>query len=269
MGITLILFLLNNNESKVLWWNALGHIVLLGIIVYGFLALNYQFKEGKRNSAYFLMAALVIFLLLTIDDIIFVHFRKYYLFNLPEEVLPFDYFFIFFMIIMGIKLSSDMQRKLLLEKELVFKEKRWSNLLEKVDLLVIGLNPEGKVNFVNPFFLKISKYSKEEVLGKDWFSNFLPESNREKVIQTFKKSIQNTIQSHFRNSIKTKDGTELLIAWSNVGLKDDQGNIISTLSIGSDITEGEKAFVEVESLKRKLEEENILLKAELGKAPSS
>ena len=133
MGITLILFLVNNNETKILWWNIFAHILLLSIIAYGFTAIYFQYKRGERNSAIILLVALVIFLLLAIDDIIFVHFRQYYFFNLPETILPFDYFFFFFMIIMGIKLSSDMQRKLLLEKELVFKEKRWSNLLEKVE----------------------------------------------------------------------------------------------------------------------------------------
>ena len=267
MGITLILFLVNNNGTKILWWNIFAHILLLGIIAYGFTAIYFQYKRGERNSAIILLVALVIFLLLAIDDIIFVHFRQYYFFNLPETILPFDYFFFFFMIIMGIKLSTDIQRKFLLEKEMVLKENRWKNLLEKVELMVVGLNTDGSINYVNPYFTNISKYSIDEIIGKDWFSKFLPESNRDLVFKAFEESIQNKVRTHFHNSIKAKDGTEYFIAWSNVALEDGMGNIISTLSIGSDITEREQAFMEIETLKKRLEDENILLKAELGKLP--
>ena len=139
MGVALLLFLISPGD-EIPWWNVFAHVVLLAIIAFGFLSMFRQFKSGNERSAFFLLAALVPFLLLTFDDIIYVHFNDYYFFDLPEKILPFDYFFIFFMLLMGIKLSTDMYQKLILEKQLAEKEKSWRNLLEKVELVVVGLS---------------------------------------------------------------------------------------------------------------------------------
>ncbi|MEW6491716.1 MAG: PAS domain-containing protein [Cyanobacteriota bacterium] len=55
-------------------------------------------------------------------------------------------------------------------------ERRWRSLLENVQLLVVGLDPRGNVEYVNPFFLSLTGYTQAEVLGKNWFENFLPPS---------------------------------------------------------------------------------------------
>ncbi|GAI47715.1 unnamed protein product, partial [marine sediment metagenome] len=42
---------------------------------------------------------------------------------------------------------------------------------------------------------------------------------------------------YFENPVVTRNGEERLIAWHNAVLKDEEGNIIATLSSGEDITE--------------------------------
>ncbi len=267
MGLALFLFLITpDNEAQL--WNIIAHIVLVGIIAFGFLAMYHQFKHGNERSAFFLLAALIPFLLLSIDDIIYVHFNDYYFFDLPEQILPFDYFFIFFMVIMGVKLASDMYQKLLLEQRLAYREKRWRNLLEKVELIVVGISRDGAVNYVNPYFLKLCGYKEREVIYKNWFLNFLPQSVGRDVYKVFQNNIGKDHHPYHKNPILTKDGKELMIAWSNVVLEDDDSKRTGTLSIGVNITVQEEAFEEIEMLKRKLELENIFLKSELGKVMS-
>lgn len=268
MGIALLVFLFTSDINGIRWWNVIAHIVLIGIIIYGFLAMYYQLRKGKERSAFFLLAALVPFLLLAIDDIIYVHFNSYYFFNLPDQILPFDYFFIFFMILMGIKLASDMYQKLLLEKRLSDREKRWRNLLEKVELIVVGISRDGAVNYVNPYFLKICGYKEHEVIHKNWFLNFLPINVGRDVYQVFQNNIGKDHNPYHKNPILTKDGKELMIAWSNVVLENDDSIRTGTLSIGANITGQEEAYEEIEMLKRKLELENKFLKSELGKVIS-
>jgi len=267
MGVALLLFLISPGD-EIPWWNVFAHVVLLAIIAFGFLSMFQQFKQGNERSAFFLLAALIPFLLLTFDDIIYVHFNDYYFFDLPEKILPFDYFFIFFMLLMGIKLSTDMYQKLILEKQLAEKEKRWRNLLEKVELIVVGISRDGAVNYVNPYFLKLCGYKEREVIYKNWFLNFLPQSAGRDVYQVFQNNIGRDHHPYHKNPILTKDGKELMIAWSNVVLEDDDSKRTGTLSIGVNITAQEEAFEEIEMLKRKLELENIFLKSELGKVMS-
>lgn len=116
-------------------------------------------------------------------------------------------------------------------------ERRWRSLLENVNLVVVGLNPTGKVEYVNPFFLALSGYSQVEVLGKDWCTNFIPQQQRQVVRKIFQELLEQELHSYCQNSIFTKSGQEKVIAWNNTVLHNLQGDVIGTMSIGEDITE--------------------------------
>ncbi|NEO35249.1 MAG: PAS domain S-box protein [Moorea sp. SIOASIH] len=116
-------------------------------------------------------------------------------------------------------------------------ERRWRSLLEHVRLVVVGLDRQGKVEYVNPFFLELTKYTEAEVLGKDWFENFLPNSQQKSVQQYFQDILDPDFQPHYQHSILTKSKQEKIIAWNNTLLQNVQGEAIGTMSIGEDITE--------------------------------
>lgn len=125
------------------------------------------------------------------------------------------------------------------QNEATLKEsnRRWNSLLDNVQLIVIGLDINGNVDYVNPFFLQLTNYTKSEVLGKNWFNNFLPDSQQNSVEICFQEVIEKNFHSHYQNAIVTKSGEELIISWSNTLLRNAQGNTIGTISIGEDITE--------------------------------
>ena len=116
-------------------------------------------------------------------------------------------------------------------------ERRWRSLLENVQLLVVGLDRMGNVEYVNPFFLSITGYTQAEVLGKNWFENFLPPSHQQQVNTVFHEVLEDNFHTHYINPILTKLGEERFIAWNNTLLRDTDGNIIGTKSIGEDITQ--------------------------------
>ena len=263
MALTFLLFIFDIEGGIGRLWNIVGHIVLLGIVLYGFQAAIFIRKSGRLRSANILLLAMVIFFLLMVDDIIYVHFHSYYLFDLPQGILPFDYFFILFMIIMGSKLTGDLKQKAYLEGKNVHQQKRWQKLLEEVDLIVVELSDTGLVRYVNPYYLKLTGFNKEHVIGKNWFLEFLPEKSGREVYKVFEQNLKTDKHPNYRNTIVNSNGEEHLVAWSNVILYDDNGNPSGSISIGSDITKEEKAFQEVEELKSKLELENIILKSEL------
>jgi PAS domain S-box-containing protein len=116
-------------------------------------------------------------------------------------------------------------------------ERRWRSLLENVQLLVVGLDSRGNVEYVNPFFLSLTGYTQAEVLGKNWFENFLPPSHQQQVNTVFHEVLEDNLHTHYINPILTKSGEERFIAWNNTVLRDAEGNIIGTTSIGEDITQ--------------------------------
>jgi PAS domain S-box-containing protein len=116
-------------------------------------------------------------------------------------------------------------------------ERRWRYLLDNVDLVVVGLDLQGKVEYVNPFFLELTGYVAAEVVDRSWFELFLPKSQQTMVLEAFEEIIAQEFHPHYQNSIVTKAGEERMIAWNNTQLRDAQGEVTGTMSIGEDITE--------------------------------
>ena len=125
---------------------------------------------------------------------------------------------------------------------LVESERRFRTLLSGVELISIMLDMEGCITFCNDYLLTITGYTKEEVIGKNWFEQFLPRSVYENVLNVYLEAIKNqNIIKHYENAIVTKNGEELIISWNNTALYDEQGKINSIASLGVDITQKQKA----------------------------
>jgi PAS domain S-box-containing protein len=119
-------------------------------------------------------------------------------------------------------------------------ERRWRSLLDNVQMIVVGLDQSGHINYVNPFFLSLTGYSESEVISKNWFENFLPPANRASIQVVFSEVLAHNAHPYYQNSILTKSGEERFIAWNNTMLQAPDGTIIGTISIGEDITERQK-----------------------------
>ncbi|ELS34658.1 MULTISPECIES: ATP-binding protein [Pseudanabaena] len=137
---------------------------------------------------------------------------------------------------------SDITSNVLSGNALREANRRWQSLLDNVRLIVVGLNTEGSVEYANSFFLETAGYKLEEVIGKNWFSNFLPEYIQEELDQIFDKALveENFLEDfrpHYQNPIITKSGEERDIAWNNTVLRDPDNKIVGTISIGEDITD--------------------------------
>ncbi|MEZ2230832.1 GAF domain-containing protein [Microcoleus sp.] len=138
------------------------------------------------------------------------------------------------------QLQVELQERQQAEATIREAERRWRSLLDNVQLIVVGLDIGGNVNYVNPFFLKITGYTNLEVLGENWFENFLPPASQESVKTVFSEVLTHNAHPYYRNSILTKSGEERFIAWNSTTLQDAESNIIGNISIGEDITERKK-----------------------------
>lgn len=128
--------------------------------------------------------------------------------------------------------------ELLLEKE----RDKLENYLDVAGSIIGIVGPDTKIIFVNKKGAEVLGYDKEEVIGKNWFDNFLPESVREMTRDNFIKVIDGEIDppQYFENLILTKNGEERLIFWHDVPLEDENGQRIGVISSGEDITESRK-----------------------------
>ena len=134
--------------------------------------------------------------------------------------------------------QKDEQERAELLATLQESERRWQSFLNNVQLLVVGLDPLGKVVYANPCCIEKMSESKEALLNQDWFEAFVPAAQKKRSYAAFK-DILNGISDHpnYQNGIITRTGEERIISWNTTLLKDTQGNAAGTLSIGEDVTE--------------------------------
>ncbi|MST34099.1 PAS domain S-box protein, partial [Acidimicrobiaceae bacterium USS-CC1] len=116
-------------------------------------------------------------------------------------------------------------------------ERRWDDLVAGVGLAVVGLDRHGHITFANPFFLALTGYEAQEVLGAEWFSTFIPADAGAEVEAVFADVVGSSLADHHVNPILTKAGRRRLVAWFNTVQRGPDGAVQGTLSIGDDITD--------------------------------
>ena len=131
------------------------------------------------------------------------------------------------------RLTTAIQNK---TAQLTSSEARWRSLLEQVHLIGVGLDRDGRVSYVNPFFCKVTGFEQDEVVGKEWFSKFLPTEAFQNLRSVYAKLQKGDVINQYLNPILTKSGQERVISWFNARLVDEKGEFDGTLSIGEDIT---------------------------------
>ncbi|MDP8208200.1 MAG: PAS domain S-box protein, partial [Candidatus Electryonea clarkiae] len=125
------------------------------------------------------------------------------------------------------------------EEKLREERSKAQSYLDIALVIFMALDHKGEVTMINRRGCEILGYNREDILGKNWFDNFLPKTLIENVKTIFEELLAGTIESeeYYENPILTKNGDKRLIAWHNTLLVDDKGNITGTLSSGKDITE--------------------------------
>ncbi|WP_340818382.1 PAS domain S-box protein [Methanolobus sp. WCC4] len=128
-------------------------------------------------------------------------------------------------------------------EELLQKERdRLENYLDVVGSIIGITNSDAEIIFVNKVGAEILGYTKEDIIGRNWFTDFLPESVREPTREAFHKVMAGEIDppQYFENLLLTGEGEERLIFWHDVPLEDENGKRIGMISSGEDITESRK-----------------------------
>ena len=129
-------------------------------------------------------------------------------------------------------------------EEAVLEERdRAQKYLDVAAVMFVALGAQGDVTLVNKKGCELLGWDEPEIVGKNWFDNFLPEGIRKEVKAVFEKIMAGVLDpvEYFENPILTKNGDKKIIAWHNTTLRTEQGEIIGTLSSGEDITEYKRA----------------------------
>jgi formate hydrogenlyase transcriptional activator len=231
----------------------------------GILAIRYQFRSGEKEKARWLLITMCIFFIFFLPTAFNQFSGNYFGRMIHAKIFyPVNLFSLAFCLLMGIRLRSNSNDRFRLERLLRQKEIRWSSLLRNMQIVVINLDRDGALKYINPFAVKLLGYDNDsDVINKNWFDNFLPAGDISFRKMHFQQVILKDEKSFpHKSEILCKNGEKKIISWSNQAIYDDNGSVNGSISIGTDITEQEKYFLQIHDLKAELEKENLMLKGE-------
>nr|WP_286186669.1 bifunctional diguanylate cyclase/phosphodiesterase [Geitlerinema sp. P-1104] len=116
-------------------------------------------------------------------------------------------------------------------------------LIEANPAFVVAISPKGEVLRMNESMLKALGYRREDVLGRDYLSNFVPPGDRARVQEVFQGLVDVVDMVHTENSVLSRDGRILWVAWHGRAVRQGpSGACEFILGIGNDITDRQRTI---------------------------
>ncbi len=151
---------------------------------------------------------------------------------------------------------TDISERKRADKRLMEARDKAQMYLDLASVIFVALNEKGEVTLINRKGCEILGYEEAEIVGKNWFKNFLPPKIAPEVEEVFHQMLSGEIESteYYDNPVITKQGDERLIAWHNVILRNADGKVVTSLSSGQDITERKQVQKDKQRLEAQLQQ---------------
>ncbi len=142
------------------------------------------------------------------------------------------------------------------EERLAESERKYRELVEQANSIILRWTSDGKLTFLNEFGQRFFGYSAEEILGRHVIGTIVPttESNGRDLRQLMDqicadpKAFEQNVNENMR-----RNGERVWISWTNRIVPDAQGQGAEILSVGTDITERRQAEEQIRRLHEDLQ----------------
>jgi len=131
--------------------------------------------------------------------------------------------------------SSLLDRLQSAEMELATSREFVVELLGVAGAMIVVLDVKGGIQIFNKAAEEITGYTREELLGRNWFETFVPRERYPVVWDEFERLLAGGQSREFEYPILTKAGEERHLIWRNKLLL-ESGPVAAAVSVGIDIT---------------------------------
>jgi PAS domain S-box-containing protein len=108
-------------------------------------------------------------------------------------------------------------------------------------VLVVALDPDGGVVEFNPYAETVTGWTRNEVVGRDWLTRFIPSEWHERFAPVLTGHPDDRIFGRVETQIRTRDGALRWIEWSSSLLRERNWVVLS----GIDVTEQKNSLAEL------------------------
>ena len=138
-------------------------------------------------------------------------------------------------------------------------EQRFRELLDVLGVSAVMMDTQGLLTFVNQHGLASTGWTRDEVLGKDWFEVFVPAAERAERRAQFRAAMVHGFPTQPSSvSVLARDGSTRHFSVSSTLLHDASGRTTGMASIGADMTQLQNAELERDRLGEDLREAVVL-----------
>jgi PAS domain S-box-containing protein len=130
------------------------------------------------------------------------------------------------------------------------------SLLDDSPVLLVTVEPDGRILMTNDAMLRLIGRTKEEVIGREYLTRFVPECDHEALSKVYGDLVAGPKVMRLETGLITGDGLLRLIEWHGREGLDATGQAKVTYCVGMDITEIRQNTDELQQTKEYLE--NIL-----------
>ncbi|HPS64020.1 MAG TPA: PAS domain S-box protein [Ignavibacteria bacterium] len=127
--------------------------------------------------------------------------------------------------------TKNIQDELTKQKNYIF------NIIENANVMIIGLDLEGNITLFNKMAENITGYSRNEIMGKNYFEYIVPRGKFPGVYESFMHFSHSKVikYDNYENYIKTKSGEEKYISWRDSATVDGD-KVTGIISFGIDLS---------------------------------
>ncbi|MBI5576986.1 MAG: PAS domain S-box protein [Deltaproteobacteria bacterium] len=130
-------------------------------------------------------------------------------------------------------------RKLVLEdlrRQRDFSEK----MLDIAGVLIAQMNPRGEIVLINRQFEEMTGYAWSQVSGQEMAGLLISGSCRAAYRRNFDRIVEGEVSQNVEFPLVTTAGEERLVVWNHALLRNPEGNAISVVATGTDVTESRR-----------------------------
>jgi len=120
--------------------------------------------------------------------------------------------------------------------------------LDLAEVMLLALDAAGRISLINRKGCEILGYTEPELIGRDWFEQCVPQSQRAAGRASLRAALAGEADpaSYAEDGVLTSKGDIKLIAWRTTPVSDELGRLVGVLRSGEDVTDRRRAEQELQ-----------------------